>query len=194
MSQPNLVSVKNVYESELLVEAKEFLFSLIGEKSIIRVYGKEHSIPRTQCAFSKLLLPYRFSGQTLHSRPEPEILRRLRKYVQKVISKKVGYKVRLNFGLVNIYEDGNDYISYHSDDEKEMEKNSIIVSVSFGATRHMDFKHKKTGVKFRIDLEDNMMVAMLSPTNSEWLHSIPKQKRIIEKRVNITWRQFVVKN
>ncbi|MFM5982088.1 MAG: alpha-ketoglutarate-dependent dioxygenase AlkB, partial [Sphaerospermopsis kisseleviana] len=47
-----------------------------------------------------------------------------------------------NSVLLNLYRDGKDSVSWHSDDEPELGKNPIIASVSFGATRRFSLRHK----------------------------------------------------
>jgi alkylated DNA repair dioxygenase AlkB len=40
---------------------------------------------------------------------------------------------KFNSCLLNLYHDGNEGMGWHSDDEKSIEDNSSIASVSFGA-------------------------------------------------------------
>jgi alkylated DNA repair dioxygenase AlkB len=43
--------------------------------------------------------------------------------------------VQFNSVLMNWYRDGDDYLNWHADDEKELGVNPAIASVNFGATR-----------------------------------------------------------
>ena len=46
--------------------------------------------------------------------------------------------------LSNLYRDGNDNIGKHSDDEKDLVDNTLILSISLGSTRDFVFQHKRT--------------------------------------------------
>jgi len=50
-----------------------------------------------------------------------------------------------NSVLVNLYRDGNDSVSWHSDNEEINGSEPTIASVSLGATRRFDLRHKATG-------------------------------------------------
>ena len=43
--------------------------------------------------------------------------------------------MKFNSVLMNWYRDGEDYLNWHADDEKELGVNPIVGSVNFGATR-----------------------------------------------------------
>jgi alkylated DNA repair dioxygenase AlkB len=80
-------------------------------------------------------------------------------------------------------------MGWHSDDEKELGPNPSIASVSFGATRRFDFKHKtEANTKFSIHLESGSLLLMQGDMQHHWLHQIPTQKRIQEPRINLTFR------
>ena len=51
---------------------------------------------------------------------------------------------KFNSWLLNLYHDGNEGMGWHSDDEKSIEDNSSIASVSFGGERKFSFKHKQS--------------------------------------------------
>lgn len=76
-----------------------------------------------------------------------------------------------------------------------MVKGSSIVSVSFGETRSINFKHDKTGQLVKYDLPSGSVMVMHASANKYWTHAIPK--RIKDKsydnigpRLNITFRSF----
>ena len=99
---------------------------------------------------------------------------------------------RFNSVLVNYYRDGNDHMSYHSDDEKELGPNPIIASLSFGETRSFQLKHKfdlekKTVV---IPITDGSLVVMKDELQHFWQHKIAKTKKLIGPRVNLTFRMI----
>ncbi|GIT22843.1 MAG: hypothetical protein CM1200mP40_25250 [Gammaproteobacteria bacterium] len=50
---------------------------------------------------------------------------------------------QFNSVLLNYYRDGQDSVSWHADDEKELGRYPIIASVSFGAHRSSNFDQKQ---------------------------------------------------
>jgi alkylated DNA repair dioxygenase AlkB len=90
----------------------------------------------------------------------------------------------LNYALVNVYHDGDDYMGFHRDDK--IEEGSSIYSLSFGETRKMVFKNNDK--KHEIHLDDGMLLKFTYEQNKEYKHSIPKQKNIKGRRINITLR------
>jgi len=129
-------------------------------------------------------------------RPIPGCLNELRRVVEGTTG------LTFNFCLVNYYSSGDDSISFHSDDERFLGTDPAIASFSLGTTRDFVMKHKtsKDGnavdaktLKFALDSGD--MVLMKGPTQSHWLHSIPKRKGgdAWKGRINITFRKAMVK-
>ena len=108
-----------------------------------------------------------------------------------------------NFCLVNYYADGNDSISYHSDDERFLGPEPTIASISLGGTRDFLMKHKPVPTDpslserkpLKLPLGSGDMVLMRGRTQSNWLHSIPKRKggESGRGRINITFRRAMVK-
>lgn len=97
---------------------------------------------------------------------------------------------KLNAVLGNKYRNGKDYISFHKDDEKDMKKNSLIVSVSFGTERDFIFKHIKTKEKIKIKLESGSVLIMNYETQKNWVHSLPKRLKEKNCRINLTFRSI----
>jgi alkylated DNA repair dioxygenase AlkB len=82
-------------------------------------------------------------------------------------------------------------MAWHSDDEKSLAQHAAIASLSFGAERRFCFKHKRTSQTAEIVLEHGSLLVMKDTTQTHWLHSIPKSKRITEPRINLTFRTIV---
>lgn len=133
-------------------------------------------------------------------RPIPKCLDDLRK------STEAATGCKFNFCLVNYYSSGADSISYHSDDERFLGPEPAIASFSFGAKRDFLMKHKpvppgeqQAGVPeakpLKLPLQSGEMVLMRGPTQSKWLHSIPKRAGKNEPggRINVTFRRAMVK-
>ena len=132
-------------------------------------------------------------------RPIPECLNELRKVTEGTTGD------NFNFCLVNYYANGQDSISYHSDDERFLGPNPSIASFTLGAKRDFLMKHKPIAPKdgemtpdpgqIKLPLGSGDMVLMRGKTQSMWLHSIPKRAGVDANkgRINITFRKALVK-
>jgi alkylated DNA repair dioxygenase AlkB len=132
-------------------------------------------------------------------RPIPQCLDELRKITEGTTGES------FNFCLVNYYADGQDSISYHSDDERFLGPNPAIASFSLGAKRDFLMKHKPISPKdgqqveepkqIKLPLGSGDMVLMRGKTQTMWLHSIPKRagSDAGKGRINITFRKAMVK-
>lgn len=95
-----------------------------------------------------------------------------------------------NSCLLNLYGDGSEGMAWHSDAEKDLVKNGTIGSMSFGAERKFALKHKKTKVTVSQILEHGSLLTMKGTTQSHWLHSVPKTKKVTSPRINLTFRKI----
>ena len=98
---------------------------------------------------------------------------------------------KFNSCLLNLYHDGSEGMGWHSDDEKSIEDNSTIASVSFGAERKFSFKHKQGNKIISVFLEHGSLLLMKDSTQKNWLHSLPKSEKITLPRINLTFRRMV---
>lgn len=95
-----------------------------------------------------------------------------------------------NSCLLNLYHDGSEAMSWHTDNEKMLRKEGTIASVSFGVERRFDFKHKTTSEVVSLILEHGSLLLMKGKTQQNWLHRLPPTKKTLGARVNLTFRQF----
>ncbi|XP_014276280.1 DNA oxidative demethylase ALKBH2 [Halyomorpha halys] len=202
---PNWKEIKStglnlLYSSKFLNKkfADELLFRLdseikyfTGDLSRVKVFGKWHNIPRQQAAFGDEGLTYKFSSLSVPALPWPECLVKLRNEISKCLG------TDYNFVLVNRYRNGNDYIGEHRDDEKELDEEAGIVSISLGATRDFVLRHSETRKKgsaskiskVTVPLEHGSCLVMKWPTNHHWYHSLPRRKGCLHVRINLTFRK-----
>jgi alkylated DNA repair dioxygenase AlkB len=59
-----------------------------------------------------------------------------------------------------------------------------------GAARRFLFKHKQTTEAEELMLESGSVLVMKGETQKNWLHSLPKSTRVIEPRINLTFRRI----
>ena len=88
-----------------------------------------------------------------------------------------------NSCLLNLYHTGEDSLGWHSDSEK-----GVVASFSLGATRKFVFKHKKTSEKVAFNLSNGDLLVMKGDTQENWLHTVPRTKKISSPRINLTFR------
>jgi alkylated DNA repair dioxygenase AlkB len=93
-----------------------------------------------------------------------------------------------NSCLLNLYHDGDEGMAWHSDDEKELAKEGAIASLSFGAERRFLFRHRHTKEQIELSLAAGSLLVMRGATQTHWLHSLPKMKKVRTPRVNLTFR------
>jgi len=79
-------------------------------------------------------------------------------------------------------------MAWHSDDEQCLGKDTSIASLSFGAQRRFDFRHKASREKVSVQLAHGSLLVMQGSTQTHWQHQIPKSKKITAPRVNLTFR------
>jgi alkylated DNA repair dioxygenase AlkB len=96
-----------------------------------------------------------------------------------------------NSCLLNLYHTGDEGMAWHSDDEKMLGKDSTIASLSFGAERKFSLKHRVSKEAASLMLEHGSLLVMKGTTQTHWLHSLPKSKKVKEPRVNLTFRTMV---
>ena len=94
--------------------------------------------------------------------------------------------------LLNLYRDGKDSNGWHADNEKELGKNPIIASLSFGAERFFHLKHRnQKELRLKIPLTSGSLFLMEGETQSHWLHQIAKTARPVGPRINLTFRKII---
>jgi alkylated DNA repair dioxygenase AlkB len=95
-----------------------------------------------------------------------------------------------NSVLLNYYRNGQDSMGWHQDNEPELGAHPVIASVSFGATRRFQLRHKKRRDLDTITLElaPGSLLLMRGTTQHYWKHQVPKTTQSIGARINLTFR------
>lgn len=159
--------------------------------SEVFVYGKWMRIPRKQTAFGDTGISYRFSGTEVPARAWVSFLQELANELTQYLHDQVLLPADcagINFVLINYYEDGNSYIGWHADDERDL-ASFAIVSLSLGASRDFIFRKKSAhDQKYKMHLSNGDMLVMLGDTQKHWQHTLPKRTRVTEPRWNLTFR------
>lgn len=152
----------------------------------VSMFGREVALPRLTAWHGDDDRPYTFSGLTLQPQPWNTMLAWLRDQLQALVG------VRFNSVLLNWYRDGDDHISWHADDESELGVDPVIASINFGATRRFLLRRNKDHAeKIELALSHGSLLIMSGALQHHWQHSVPKQKRVGEARINMTFRQIL---
>ena len=93
----------------------------------------------------------------------------------------------LGFGATLEIDNGRIF-GWHSDAEKELQKEGAIASISLGAERKFVFKHRNTKEKVAIVLKHGSLLIMKNQTQNFWMHCLPPTKKILVPRINLTFR------
>lgn len=158
------------------------LFQISWKQEEMRMYGKTIKFPRLTSWYGDNCKPYTFSGITL----TPNLWTKELLEIKREIEPKC--KVTFNSVLLNLYRNGKDSISWHTDAEKELGKNPVIASVNFGAIRKFQLRHIETKEKIEIELKHGSLLIMQGKLQHYWQHQIPKTKKEIRERINLTFR------
>lgn len=94
-----------------------------------------------------------------------------------------------NSALCNLYRNGQDYMGWHRDNEREMDTR-LIASVSLGATRAFKIRSRKTKEITTIELEHGSLLLMHN-LQEDYEHCLPKRLKVDDQRLNITFRRIV---
>lgn len=171
-----------------LNQAQSYFGALINsinwKQEEIKLYGKVFPVPRMTAWYGYQDFNYSYSGIMCNPNPWTPELMEIKKSIEEFMPEE-----DFNSVLLNLYRNGNDSVSWHSDDEKELGQNPTIASLSLGATRRFDLKHRTTvGKSFKIDLSPGSLIVMNGEFQHFWRHQIPKQPKIDKPRINLTFR------
>ena len=151
---------------------------------IVKVFGKEHLVPRQTSFIAEKGISYRYSGTVHYGEGWPiwfsPILDRVNSYTG----------VAFNGCLLNFYRDGRDRMGWHSDDEIELDPTKPIASLSLGSQRDFHLKKRYSNHRTNINLKNGDLLIMNPPCQSNWLHCLPTRRRIEEPRINLTFRVY----
>jgi len=155
--------------------------SIPWEQKTILMYGRELAVPRLTCWFGDAAYTYSGTTNVAHAwLPQLETLRAR-------LEAETGS--RFNSCLANVYRDGADSVSWHSDDEPELGVNPTIASISLGDTRDFRLRHQASGEVSTIALGHGDLLVMRGESQTDYRHSVPKRAHA-GTRINLTFRYY----
>lgn len=155
------------------------------QQHVLTLYGRPVAEPRLSAWYGDEEAVYSYSGLRLEPLTWNKTLLKMKRRLDDLAG------VCFNSVLMNLYRDGQDSMGWHSDAEPELGRNPVIASVSLGAVRRFNFQHKKRPVRISLYLETGSTLLMKGTTQHYWRHSLPKTRKAVGPRINLTFRRIV---
>jgi alkylated DNA repair dioxygenase AlkB len=156
--------------------------TIAWEQQEFKIFGKAVLMPRLIAWVGDEGKSYSYSGITHQPLAWTKELLEMKARVETAAD------TSFNSVLINLYRDEKDSMGWHSDDERELGQNPVIASLSFGGVREFQFKHKTKDLRQSIELTNGSLLIMAGETQHHWRHRIPKTKKAIPARMNLTFR------
>lgn len=163
----------------------ELIGGLAWHKDYHEIHGRRFPIPRLQAWVADDGLRYSYSNNLLETQDWTPLLSDMRRAVENL----VGHA--FNSVLITYYRDGDDHVTWHADDERELGDAPVIASLSLGARRAFEYKSRSDGREEGLDLYEGDVLLMLPAFQHEWVHRVPAQPEVAGGRVNLTFRRVV---
>jgi alkylated DNA repair dioxygenase AlkB len=167
------------YSAELMQQLQR---ELPWAQDSIMMFGKQVKIPRQQVWMGDAHCSYRYSGTTFHPKPWHPLVQQLANNVSQFLQQP------FNCVLLNLYASGEQHMGWHADNEVELGHDPSIASVSLGVSRRFELKHRIEPWQLALDLTPGSLLLMAAGCQQQWLHRLPKQSRVQQSRLNLTFR------
>ena len=170
---------------EITLHEEALRTSVPWKSDEVVIFGKRIVTARKVAWYGDAGCAYSYSGTTKQALPWTSKLLDLKQIAEQLS------EGSFNSCLLNLYHDGSEGMGWHSDDEKEIVRDSAIASLSFGAGRRFVFRHKETREKVEVMLENGSLLVMKDETQRHWQHQLPKMARVTTPRINLTFRMMI---
>lgn len=149
----------------------------------IVVYGREYDVPRLSAWLSDTGRSYTYSGIIHEPKPIPAFVQTIKQCIEGTTG------LSFNSVLANLYENGSHSVGWHADNEPELGSAVHIASYSLGSNRILRLRHRHLRKRnVSVNLEHNSLLMMYPPLQQYWMHELPKTKRDVGPRVNLSFR------
>ena len=148
------------------------------------IFGKTIITRRKVAWYAARPYSYSYSGTTKTALAWTALLLKINQRVEALC------QTSFNACLLNLYQSGEEGMAWHSDAERELKPQGVVVSVSFGARRKFQFRHKQTKELVSVWLDHGSVLVMKGVIQSHWLHCLPKAAAVKAPRINLTFRQM----
>ena len=170
--------------------ADELLKALLAQipwrQDSIRIAGKRIPVPRLQCWMGDRNCRYAYSGIQLEPVPWQGPITEIRDKIQALGD------ADFNSVLLNYYRNGQDSVAWHADDEPELGANPVIASLSLGAERKFQLRHKrdKSRDRYHMLLRNGSVLIMGKTLENNRLHQLHKETTLQSPRITLTFRML----
>lgn len=152
----------------------------------ITIFGKKILQPRLTCLFGNEGKPYSYSGLTMQPQPWNSTIMHIKNEVE------TNCNENFTTVLANLYRNEKDSNGWHADNERELGRNPIIASVSFGEERKFQLKHiSDNNIKLSLNLTHGSLLLMKEGSQIHYKHQIPKASQPKNNRINLTFRTIL---
>lgn len=184
-------AVFEFYPNFFLNEEADILFEKLRletpwQHDEITIFGKKILQPRLTCLFGNEGKPYSYSGLTMQPQPWNSTIMHIKNEVE------ANCNENFTTVLANLYRNEKDSNGWHADNERELGRNPIIASVSFGEERKFQLKHiSDNNIKLSLDLTHGSLLLMKEGSQIHYKHQIPKASQPKNNRINLTFRTIL---
>jgi len=192
---PLLIKYSNAFTNTEGNKMYEYFNKLDWRTQEVKIVGRWVKQARETFAYSRDGRTYTYSGLKIHPQPYDDMIHFVQKRIKNLCNQECDYY------LCNRYNNIKNYISEHSDDESDLDKNSSIVSISLGQKRRFVIRipKKKTTENPRkpvlvVEMKHGDIIEMCNGFQSKFTHSVPKITKMEKKnithdyRINLTGR------
>jgi alkylated DNA repair dioxygenase AlkB len=155
------------------------------EARAIKLFGREVMQPRLVAWVGDPSAVYTYSGVRHQPLPWTPALERLRTQLEQRT------ELAFNAVLCNLYRDGRDSMGLHSDSEPELGSDPVVASLSLGAPRRFQLRHRNAAHKLELTMTHGSLLVMRGTTQRFYRHAVPKEPAITAPRINLTFRRVL---
>ena len=157
----------------------------------IKLFGRQVMQPRLIAWYGDPEAVYCYSGLKLEPLPWHPLLLELKTHIEDLTGG------RFNSVLANAYRNGRDSMGWHSDDESELGPQPLIASLTLGTPRRFLLRPKSRPNNVRsaaiaLSLEHGSLLLMKGDSQQRYQHALPRTRRPVGLRINLTYRQVSV--
>jgi alkylated DNA repair dioxygenase AlkB len=151
----------------------------------VKIFGRSIITRRKVAWYGDRDFDYRYSGHSRLALPWTDELLLIKELADQFC------ETSFNSCLLNLYHNGSEGMGWHSDDEKSLDPDAPIASISFGQERRFLFRLRSDhGQKKEILLENGSLLLMDASSQRFWQHSLPVSKKSTGARINLTFRRM----
>ena len=159
------------------------LSDLPWQEELVQMFGRTHIAPRLSCALADEGCTYRYRGSQTEPVRLTQPLDSLRQKLQAQLD------VPFNYVLATKYRNGNDYVGWHADDERDLVPGQTIANVSLGEVREFRIKNRDGSFDEKVSTHHGSLLLMRGEILRTTKHTLIRTRRLIGPRVVLSYRE-----